>query len=138
MSYKECKDAKRLFRRIHRQIVDPYLLKVQNDIDKLVNKCRKKSISEPGLEINFGGTNIRERQLIANEWGYYFQELFTPAQSADYDVDLLLKMRCVMSCDLLLIIALVMIATLEHRQSKLKKHYMNVRRVKHLGKIPFL
>ena len=35
MSYKECKDAKRLFRRVHRQIVDPYLLKVQNDIDKL-------------------------------------------------------------------------------------------------------
>ena len=41
----------------------------------------------------------------------------------------LLNMRCVLSCDLLLIIPLVMTATLEYRQSKLKKPYMNVRRV---------
>ena len=65
MSYKEYKDAKRLFRRVHRQIVDSHLLKVHEDIDKLaevdsgmfwreVNKRRKKSTSEPGLEINFG------------------------------------------------------------------------------------
>ena len=87
--YREYKNAKRLFRRVHRQVVESYCLKIHEDIDKLaeidsglfwreINKRRKQSTSDPGIEINFDGNIVRDPQLIANEWGNYFKQLYTP------------------------------------------------------------
>ena len=43
-----------------------------------INKRRKQSTSDPGIEINFDGNIVRDPQLIANEWGNYFKQLYTP------------------------------------------------------------
>ena len=102
--YKEYKDAKRVFRRLHRQTVDSYCVQMHEDIDKLadvdsglfwreINKRRKKSSSDPGSEINFNGNNVREPQLIATEWGNYFQELYTPDENNNRDLPFENEMR---------------------------------------------
>ena len=94
ISYKEYKNTKRLFRRVHRQVVDSYCLiflhqflviafpfyfilsnKVREDIDRSevdsamfcpeVNKPRKTSSSEPWIEMTFGRTTVKEEQLFA-------------------------------------------------------------------------
>ena len=80
--YINYKSAEKLSRRVHRQVVDSYLNKVHEktliNLQKLIlfwreiNKRRHKSNSDADLKINFGGINVREPQLIAIEWGKYF------------------------------------------------------------------
>ena len=52
-----------------------------------INERRHKSNSDAGLEINFGGINVREPLLIATEWGKYFKDMYTPVVNTDYDID---------------------------------------------------
>lgn len=94
--HKSYKNAKRVFRRVHRHTVENHLRQLHDEIDKLaevdsgmfwreVNRRRKKTASQAGSEIKFNGRVIRDPQNIANEWGKYFRELYTPSQNVAFD-----------------------------------------------------
>ncbi len=84
--------AKRAFRRVHRYSVNKYMSELNNEIDtaaevdncyfwRLVNSRRKRSCVSPGVEMTFNDETIRNPELITNEWGLYFKDLYSPYES---------------------------------------------------------
>ena len=52
---------------------------------RLVNARRKNSNTNPGTELIFHGETFNTASDINREWGYYFRDLYTPKQSAQFD-----------------------------------------------------
>ena len=91
------KNAKREFRRLHRQSVEKYL----SELDSEINRCaevnqsdfwnlirsRRHKVGAIGSEIKFGEVIYRDPQDITEQWKKYFSSLYTPANCADYDAD---------------------------------------------------
>ncbi|MEW8547363.1 MAG: reverse transcriptase family protein, partial [Candidatus Thiodiazotropha sp.] len=97
ISYREYKDAKRIFRQYHRKCAENYLKALNEEIDhaaeldsqyfwKLVNMRRKSSSTNIGAEIRFDGNISRDPQVICAEWGKYFSCLYTAVNSEQFDV----------------------------------------------------
>ena len=95
-SYLEYKNSKRVFRKLHRIVVQRYIQKMYCEIDKaaeldhdtfwrLVNSRRKPSCSNPGSELCFDNVTCRDSESIAEGWGCYFSKLYSPSCSDDYD-----------------------------------------------------
>ena len=83
------------FRRLHRHFVNEYIMELNNEIDsiaevdsrkfcKMVNN-RKKRQPAVSAGINFGGTIVRDRDLIVDSWCSYFKDLYSPSDDNDYD-----------------------------------------------------
>ena len=92
ISYKEYKDAKRIFRQYHRRCAQNHLKTLNDEIDKatgldsryfwkLVNARRNKS--NVGAEIKFHGQIFRDSQELCNQWRHYFSELYSSDGDAE-------------------------------------------------------
>ena len=94
ISYKEYKDAKRIFRQYHRRCAQNHLKTLNDEIDKaagldsryfwkLVNARRNKSSSNVGAEIKFHGQIFRDSQELCNQWRHYLSELYSSDGDAE-------------------------------------------------------
>ncbi|XP_053388470.1 uncharacterized protein LOC128551599, partial [Mercenaria mercenaria] len=102
-SFKEYKDSKRMFRTLHRKVVQQYVEKVETEIDtaaeidnnefwRLINKERKKNRTSPVFEMNFNDNICNNPVDINRGWRDYFTELYKPTRNADFD-DEYMKLR---------------------------------------------
>ena len=96
-SYRDYKDCKRGFRRLLRTAFKTHMNSLNPDIDnsaeinsndfwKQVTKRRSvynKNSTGPGIVFN--GTVYRDQRAITEQWGEYFQNLYSPATCAHYD-----------------------------------------------------
>jgi exonuclease III len=93
IAYKEAKCA---FRREHRRAARLYLYELHDEVDrcaevdscafyKLVNQRRKRYADHPGCEIKFGETVCRDPVDIGEKWVEYFQLLYTPNTSSNFN-----------------------------------------------------
>ena len=93
--HKQYKEAKRLFRRQHRQAERDYQQKKITDIAKahdidqnhfwyLVNKFKKRNQSTHPIKLE-NGEVICDPQRLCQEWANYFENLYTPKQNEEYD-----------------------------------------------------
>ena len=94
--YNEYKNAKRRFRRLHREIVSKYLQSRDDEIDsaceldkshfwKLVNARRKPSNSQAGAELCFDGIMYRDQSLITDQWKLYFERLYSKSENVNFN-----------------------------------------------------
>ena len=90
------KAAKCDFRRKHRQIVDAYMKRQIEEIDRvaeidsrlflrLVNAKRKTSGPAVSSDINFDGRTASTPQEITDEWAKHFKKLYTPSDDLHFD-----------------------------------------------------
>ncbi|WAR22791.1 RS12-like protein [Mya arenaria] len=96
MSYVNYKTDKRQFRRLHRNSVNQYLVKLDQEIDRkaeedskgfwcLVKRRRNTKKNLVGAGLNFDGSVVRDQSVITGKWAEYFQELYTPMTDERFD-----------------------------------------------------
>ena len=96
LAYREYKQAKTEFRKLHREIVSQYLKELDDQINtaaeidtkrflKLIKSRRSKTGSKATSEITFNGTTYRDPQEINEQWQLYFAQLYTPDESEIFD-----------------------------------------------------
>ncbi|WAR25284.1 hypothetical protein MAR_010988, partial [Mya arenaria] len=89
------KNAKRRFRRLHRKSVNTYLTTLDMELDnaaeldqkrfwKLIRR-RRCNLNRLGAGINFNGSVVRDRLQLTQEWGHYFEKLYTPINKTGFD-----------------------------------------------------
>ena len=94
-SYRQYKEAKRIFRQYHRKCAENYLKNLNDEIDraaevkseyfwKLVNK-RKSKANIMDSEIKFGTNTCRDPDQICNQWSLYFGSLYKAADEDNHD-----------------------------------------------------
>ncbi|KAL4230636.1 hypothetical protein ACF0H5_011013 [Mactra antiquata] len=94
--FKNYKKAKRIFRREHRRAVQTYLYDLDRKLEQQSKtnnaefwrqlNARKRSFkSNTGGGITFGDITYRDRESLTEQWGQYFTELYSPAQSELFD-----------------------------------------------------
>ena len=95
-SYTIYKTAKCDFRRIHRRIVDAFMKRQIEEIDRvaeidstlfwrLVNAKRKKSASAVCADINFNGHMASTPQEITDGWAEHFETLYSSSDDPRFD-----------------------------------------------------
>ena len=95
-SYRQYKESKRIFRQYHRHCSEKYLKSLNEEIDnaagldsryfwKLVNTRRKNSTSNVGAELRFNGQIFRDSQKICDQWGHYFNNLYSQSENENFD-----------------------------------------------------
>ena len=95
-TYKDYKNAKRLFRAQHPKCAEAFLTELNLEIDqaaeldsavfwKKVNSRRKLSHINAGAEIKFGSNVCRDPKEIAKGWGHYFRDLYSDTERSHYD-----------------------------------------------------
>jgi hypothetical protein len=95
-SFSAYKQAKRVFRSHHRKTARLYLDQLHREVDrcaeldqrgfyKLVNERRNRCSTRGGSEMKFGLITCREPEEMANNWGGYFQQLYTPQHPPHFD-----------------------------------------------------
>ena len=95
-SYRQYKESKRIFRQYHRHCSEKYLKSLNEEIDnaagldsryfwKLVNTRRKNSTSNVGAELRFNGQIFRDSQKICDQWGHYFNNLYSHSGNENFD-----------------------------------------------------
>ena len=106
-SYRQYKEAKRIFRQYHRKCTENYLKNLNDEIDraaevnseyfwKLVNKRKSNNkANNIGSEIKFGNHTCRDPEEICNQWSFYFGSLYKAVDEDSYDSD---NYRHVNSC----------------------------------------
>jgi hypothetical protein len=93
-SYKDYKNAKREYRKIHLHKVDQYLIRLHEEIDnyaevdskmfwKCINRRRSKSRSSVGNEIIFNNVVYKDQKQVNTQWAQYFQQLYSPTLSEE-------------------------------------------------------
>ncbi|MCG8044308.1 MAG: reverse transcriptase family protein, partial [Candidatus Thiodiazotropha endolucinida] len=98
ISYREYKNAKRVFRQYHRVCSENYIKTLNEEIDKaagldsgyfwnLVNKRRTKSSCNIGAEVRFSGRVYRDSQQICDQWKQYFHQLYSSTECDNFDTD---------------------------------------------------
>lgn len=91
--YINYKNAKRIFRRMHRYGVEIYLNLLNQDLDKnveidadkfwkVVKSRKQKSVSKIGAGIKFQYQVVWDRKQLTEEWGHYFKSLYSPSDSS--------------------------------------------------------
>ena len=92
----EYKNAKRIFRKIHRRKVLSYISKLHEEIDlyadidsklfwRCINRRRPKSRSAVGNELVFNDIVYRNPLLINENWATYFSDLYTPTENINFN-----------------------------------------------------
>ena len=95
-SYTIYKSAKCDFRRIHRRIVDAFMKRQIEEIDRvaeidstlfwrLVNAKRKKSASAVCADINFNGHMASTPQEITDGWAEHFETFYSSSDDPRFD-----------------------------------------------------
>lgn len=94
--YQHYKNGKTAFRRAHRQCVLRYLSSLDDDLEEaarsnstifwnLVRSRRGKFRSTLGAGIRFDGEVYRSREDLTGQWARYFQRLYEPSISPNFD-----------------------------------------------------
>jgi len=89
----DTKDCKRGFRRLLRMASITHMNSLNADIDNSAEKnsnsvTKRRSVynkNSTGPGIVFNGTDYRDQRAITEQWGAYFQNLYSPATCANYD-----------------------------------------------------
>lgn len=95
-SYREYKNAKRMFRKAHRRKVQTYISNQFEEIDKYatvdstlfwksINRRKKKSKTAVGNEMIFNNNTFRDPKQINDNWAEYFKTLYSPSVDEQFD-----------------------------------------------------
>ena len=93
INYKRLKSR---FRKLHRQQVNIYMMtlnhKLERDAEtdsvvfwKSVKSRKRASNIVAGAGIYFNGKTYRDREGLTKQWGLYFEKLYSPSVSSDFD-----------------------------------------------------
>ena len=58
-----------------------------NRLWKIVNSKKKGARSRTGAGIKFNNVVYRDREQVTHQWKQYFQNLYTPSTSGEFDSD---------------------------------------------------
>ena len=94
--YTRYKSSKREFRKHHIYCSEQYLRRINDEIDaaaevdsglfwKLIKKRKGSNVSNTCTELRFRDITYRDPELIANQWGMYFRELYSNAEDPSFD-----------------------------------------------------
>ncbi|KAL4220064.1 hypothetical protein ACF0H5_020475 [Mactra antiquata] len=95
-SYIRYKEAKRNFRKVHRKCVASFMQKQDNEINstaevdskrfwRLLNNRRKGINNKLCEQMKFNDVIYRDADVITEQWRNYFNELYTPTESDQFD-----------------------------------------------------
>ena len=93
--YREYKEAKRVFRRMHRLASTKYIQQINADIDNAAGiesplfwrlfNSKQKQTQNMSNEIKFEHSVFRNSSEICHEWGAHFANLYSDTDSESYD-----------------------------------------------------